>query len=107
MDWPQPLPERLCPYTGAVKRHAMRIGLYLRVENNSKFVRGKKKARDAIERLVLSDYHLEKPVQDRWDYVLTIPYDDDAELDRCIEDLIMEAAQEGVVSPNRRKFRHG
>jgi hypothetical protein len=39
----------------------MKVALYLRVENNSKFVRGKTKAREEIERYVLSHYQMEKP----------------------------------------------
>ena len=91
---PQPLPERICPYTGAVKLHSMRVGVYLLVENNSKFVRGKKKAREDIERYVLSAYGMKKTTKDRWDYVLTIPYDTDTELDRIIDEIIMGADRE-------------
>ena len=54
----------------------MKVALYLTVENNSTFVRGKKKAREEIKRDVLSRYHLEKPQKDGWEYVLSIPYQD-------------------------------
>ena len=65
----------------------------LRVENNSKFVRGKTKAREEIERYVLSHYHLEKPQKDGWEYVLAIPYQTDEELETIIyRDILQEAA---------------
>ena len=94
MLYPQPLPERICPYTGAMKQHAIQVGVSLWVENNSKFVRGKKKAREDIERYVFDAYHMKKTSKDRWDYVLTIAYNTEVELDECVEELIMEAARE-------------
>jgi hypothetical protein len=41
----------------------MQVNLLLRVENNSKFVRGKNKSREEIEEWVLSRYWTEKPYQ--------------------------------------------
>ena len=74
------------------KQKTMRVELHLRVENNSKFVRGKGKSREDIEWRVLSRYRMEKPRKDGWDYMLTIPYESDAELDRIIyEDILGEA----------------
>ena len=37
---------------------------------------------------------MEKPDKDGWDYTLTIPYDDNAELDKRIEDIMMAASNE-------------
>jgi len=51
----------------------MKVKLWLRVENNSKFVRGKGKARDEIEQYVLSRFAMEKPDKKGWEYVLSIP----------------------------------
>lgn len=49
------------------------VELYLRVENNSKFVRGKGQSRQGIERRVLSRYDMHKPDKDGSEYTLTIP----------------------------------
>jgi DNA invertase Pin-like site-specific DNA recombinase len=71
----------------------MRVELYLYVENNNSFVRGRKKAREEIEWQVLRRYGMEKPRKDGSEYILTIPYETDAELDRIIyEDILKEAA---------------
>ena len=70
----------------------MRVELYLRVENNSKFVRGRKRAREDIERYVLSFYNARKRRKDGWEYILHIPYETDEELDTIIyRDIIQEA----------------
>lgn len=70
----------------------MKVKLWLRVENNSKFVRGKGKAREEIERCVLSRFAMEKPDRKGWEYVLSIPYTTDVELDRIIyEEILAEA----------------
>lgn len=70
----------------------MKVRLYLRVENNSKFVRGKKKAREEIEQYVLSYYHMEKPYKDRGEYILSIPYETDEDLEKTIYDILGEAS---------------
>jgi hypothetical protein len=54
------------------------VTLWLRVENNNKFVRGKKRAREAIERFHLHRYGMKK-LSD-WEYELTFSYQDDADL---------------------------
>jgi DNA invertase Pin-like site-specific DNA recombinase len=70
----------------------MKVELYLTVENNSKFVRGKHKSREDIEWEILSRYQMEKPHKDSHRYILTIPYQTDEELDRIIyEDILGEA----------------
>jgi len=70
----------------------MKVKLWLRVENNSKFVRGKSKARDEIEQYVLSRFAMEKLDKKGWEYVLSIPYTTDEELDRIIyEEIFAEA----------------
>ena len=70
----------------------MRVELYLVVENNSKFVRGKGKSREDIEWRILSRYRMEKPYKDSHRYILTIPYETDEELDRIIYDEILGEA---------------
>ena len=72
----------------------MKVLLYLAVENNSKFVRGKNKSRAEIERSVLSRYQMEKLSPEGWEYHLTIPYETDEELERIIyADILREAEQ--------------
>ena len=69
----------------------MKVKLWLRVENNSKFVRGKGKVRDEIERQVLSRFAMQKTEKDGWEYILSIPYATDEELDSTIyEDIYAE-----------------
>jgi len=46
---PQPAPSKI-----------MKVNLWLRFENNNKYIRGKKKAREEIEDRVLSRYQMKK-----------------------------------------------
>ena len=80
---PTPPPATIVPTL-----HTTTVRLWLRVENNSKFVRGKKRAREDIERYCLSDYPMKK-LRD-WEYELTFTYRDDAELDQQVYDLLQE-----------------
>ena len=57
------------------KPKVMKVNLWLRVEGNNKYVRGKKKARAEIEQFVLARFGMEKLRPDGWEYVLTIPYE--------------------------------
>lgn len=66
------------------------VELWLRIENNSKFVRGKKRVREDIEDYILSRYDMKKPVKDGWEYELTIPYKNKKDLDKTIYDLLSE-----------------
>jgi DNA invertase Pin-like site-specific DNA recombinase len=75
-----------------IQPKTMRLELYLTVENNNSFVRGKTKSRDDIEWDILRRYQMEKPDKDGHRYILTIPYQTDEELDRIInEDILGEA----------------
>lgn len=67
------------------------VTLWLRVENNSKFVRGKTRAREDIEYMVLNGYAMKK--LGHCDYELTIAYKDDADLDKQIHDMLIECEQ--------------
>jgi GNAT superfamily N-acetyltransferase len=67
----------------------MKVRLSLCVERNSKFVRGKKTAREEIERWVLRSYDMEKLHKDGSEYLLTIAYQTDEELDSIIYDDIL------------------
>jgi len=70
----------------------LKVTLYLRVENNSKFVRGKNRSRENIERYVLSHYGMCKPDPKGWEYELTIPYETDKGLDDTIYGILQEAS---------------
>ncbi len=56
-------------------RHRIDVELWLRVENNNKFVRGKTKARAWIEDSVLRPHAMRKPYANKNEYVLTLIYD--------------------------------
>lgn len=71
-----------------------RVHLWLRVENNNKFVRRKQQVRETIERVCLSRYGMQKQHKDGWEYELTISYQDDQDLDKQIEDLLDEMHSE-------------
>ena len=73
-----------------------KINLWLQVENNSKFVRGKGKSRQEIENYYLSDYDCKKLSKDGWEYELTFQYTDDEDLERQIYELANE--MESVAS---------
>lgn len=110
---PDPISEQ--DYRSARSR-IMKVRLWIQVENNSKFVRGKGKAREAIEREVLSHFAVEKPDTKGSEYLLSIPYAHEDELDRVIYEEIflamehlvnerhcfMEADMTAVDDPNRR-----
>jgi len=70
----------------------IQVSMWLRVENNSKFVRGKTKVRKLIEDWILSEYDAVKLDKDGWEYTLTIPYRTDEELDKIIYDDILQQA---------------
>lgn len=73
------------------EQKTIQVELYLRVENNNKYVRGKTRARRMIEEFVLSQYAMEKPDKNGWQYILTIPYRTPDDLDDTIYDILREA----------------
>jgi DNA-binding Lrp family transcriptional regulator len=66
----------------------MIVTLRLRIERNSKWVRGIKRTIEDIEFFVLPQY-LRKTLSDR-EYELEISYEDDKDLDKQINDILME-----------------
>ncbi len=68
------------------------ITLWLRVENNSKFVRGKGRVRERIEQYQLSEYQMKKLSNN--EYELTFSYKDDKDLEKQIDDLHGEIEME-------------
>lgn len=71
----------------------MKVELWLQVENNSKFVRGKSKVRNEIEQVILSKFAIKKLGKDNGGYNLSIPYSTDEELDSIIYDEILAEAE--------------
>jgi hypothetical protein len=86
-------PNELSPVAKQAIEKQMQVKLYMCVENNSKFVRGKKKVRENIERYHLSQYQAQKIHKDGDDYILTIPYETEEELNENIEELYEEIHQ--------------
>lgn len=67
----------------------------LAVENNSKFVRGRKRAMENIERYCLEPYGMKR--LETGHYELAIPYRSDDELDKSVHDLLTEISQEAEM----------
>ena len=61
------------------------ILLTLRIENNSKFVRGKKRTIKHVESFYLEDYDAKR--QPNGEYELKVPYDTDEDLDEAMSEL--------------------
>ena len=70
----------------------LKVTMHLVVENNNTFVRGKKRSREEIEQFVLSHYGMHKPDTNGCDYELTIPYENDQDLDNTIHAILQEAS---------------
>lgn len=84
------------------KKKMLEVSLWLRVENNSKFVRGKTKSRREIEDFILRHYNMKKRDPKGWEYTLTITYETDEELDTIIERDIL--AQASSIADSRYGF---
>jgi hypothetical protein len=84
-------PSRPAPDANNETRTAI-VLLSLRVENNSKFVRGKKKVLESIEHHHLRHYNVKR--HPSGDYELKVTYQTDAELDERMEDLLREIGRE-------------
>lgn len=72
------------------RQKVVEVELWLRVERNSKFVRGKKKARQDIEEYVLAQYQMKKKEKDGWEYTLKIPYTNQEDLEKTVYDIYAE-----------------
>lgn len=72
-----------------VVKQSAQIRLWLRVENN-KFIRRKKKVREHIERFCLAFYNAQKTTPNGCEYILTIPYENDEDLDKQVYDLFRD-----------------
>ena len=76
------------PQRGEIKK--LKVRLWLLVERNSKFVRGKKKVLEDIEDYVLPYYEMVKPDKDGCEYELKITYENEDDLENTIHDLYGE-----------------
>lgn len=88
---PYQKPARAQPVasTGAAEADPPRLAtirLTLRIENNSKFVRGKKRSREDIERYCLAEYDAKRLPSG--DYELRVPYSSDDDLDQRMNELL-------------------
>jgi DNA invertase Pin-like site-specific DNA recombinase len=66
------------------------ILLTLRIENNSKFVRGKKRTLEHIESFYLDEYNAKR--RPNGEFELNIPYDSDEDLDSIVNELLTDIA---------------
>jgi DNA invertase Pin-like site-specific DNA recombinase len=90
-------PAQVRPESAAKAQAQRAIGtatvlLALRVENNSKFVRGKKRVKEGLERYLRHQYTAK--ICPSGEYRLKVPYRTDAELDKTMEDLLQHIAFE-------------
>ena len=67
--------------------------LRLRIENNNRHLRGKRRAIESIERVVLPIYGETQPLRAN-EYQMKIAYRTDAELDKLMDGLLCEIAWE-------------
>lgn len=72
------------------------ITLRLTIENNSQFVRGKKRARENIERYCLGKYHATR--LSSGDYSLRVNYKSREDLDGLMADLLRDMSHEAEMS---------
>lgn len=66
------------------------ILLTLRIENNSKFVRGKRRTIDHIQSFYLEKYDAKR--RPNGEYELKVPYDSDEDLDNIVNELLSDIA---------------
>ncbi|MFO3664244.1 MULTISPECIES: resolvase-like protein [Pseudomonas syringae group] len=76
--------------TGISTTKVATLLLTLRIENNSKFVRGKKRTIEHIEHFYLDEYDAQR--RSNCEYELKVPYDSDAELDDTVNELLSDIA---------------
>ena len=76
--------------TGISTTKVATLLLTLRIENNSKFVRGKKRTIEHIEHFYLDEYDAQR--RSNGEYELKVPYDCDAELDDTVNELLSDIA---------------
>lgn len=83
-------PKRRKPEPEKKPEKTIRLQMWLVVENNNKFVRGRKTSIKRIERCLKEYYNARKLRKDDLEYELTITYTDDKDLDRSVYEMIQE-----------------
>ena len=83
--------EEVAPVVVQEKK-SIALELYLYIENNSSFVRGKKKVIEGIEQYVLPDYGAKKTKTQH--YAITFEYTDKDDLDEQVYELLNEIESE-------------
>ncbi|MDP1624131.1 MAG: LytTR family DNA-binding domain-containing protein [bacterium] len=83
----KPEPEKK---TEKKPENTIRLQMWLEVENNNKFVRGRKTSLERIERYLEQYYNARKLHKDGMEYELTVTYTDDADLDRTVYEIVGE-----------------
>lgn len=87
-------PQRLeLPGIASAMAHEPKVAtilLTLRIENNSKFVRGKKRTIEHIESFYLAEYDAQR--RSNGEYELKIPYDSNEDLDNTVNELLNDIA---------------
>ena len=79
------------------RKKTTKIKMWLEIENNSKFVRGKSKSRKDIELFLLPRFNAVKLTKGGSDYELTFEYESDEDLERQIEELADEICREASM----------
>ena len=92
IDQAAPATEVVAPIAEPQEANTATVLLWLRIENNNKFVRGKKRTIENIECFHLEQYGAIRRRQG--EYELKVPYSSDEDLDETINDLLAEIADE-------------
>jgi hypothetical protein len=66
------------------------IRIWLRVENNNKFVRGKSKTRESIELYLSLYYNMKQKDPRSWEYTIFIPYSETKDLEEKVYEILRE-----------------
>lgn len=83
-------PKETIPGSQGTQKIAV-VEVWLRVENNNKFVRGKNESRRQIEQYCFAAFDMVKKDKDGWEYILKVPYTHDNDLDETLYDVMNEA----------------
>src|SRR5699024_2157298 len=74
--------------TQGTRPKTVKIEMWLRVENNNKYVRGKKKVRESIEQFLRCEYNLRQAHSKSWEYEFDVTYTTGEELEKTVDDII-------------------
>jgi len=80
------------------KQNIAKIRMWLRVENNNKFVRGKGKVRSTIEQYLRNNYRLEEDSIKSGEYIFYVSYIEIDDLENKVYDILREFAEEADCS---------